>query len=1298
MSKFIESNVRKLNKLKQDRINASSKITQATKNRLNQIVTLYKDRKIANVATAENFIKNLTSANKRTAEKARDKYNETIKDLKKSKPLNERIAENKGKDTYLVNFQLYTTRKSRNTIKPAFKKFGEQFYIEKFDIRQATVKTKEFKKEWIKKVIFRFIDEEGFKTKVLHKVDKEFDELMDILRKDKDFDNFVKDLMQHYDNLFDAIKIQQVEKISKSGEKFDIMKEDLTDGILHSSMYHRYIYTHVNSNLTNLKHAIENNTHVDNQCWFNALIDFYHDTLMDGNKRKQLTREKIIEITGKEDFYSKGASIEDMDKVFKEFKIPARIFDSFNNLIYKHEPEHNKRRIKPFYAIVKNSHIYTMNNDLKSIEQKQNLEEQKYIVKASTEYHLNEKEEPPEYKMFNDTYELLKMVSDDKEPITYYLVPEHNNLTRIFFELLNSRYEPQIKFQAGIITEVKLKLKKTTFIIKTQNLIKGSSDGCIAVDDEKTYNNMNEAMFNFNKALFNPLHKSFYNQVDLKIYKEAKTIPPTGLLKPREYIPKEVTEIDITKAYTSRLINIDKIPVFNQFDIWRPYTDDMDYNKMSDYVLYFVEDCKRTRPNFTVFLNLFNKKYNLIYGKYLKQVEVNDLKILYYKTPSFIHDVNYNELVQELWGKSISEHEELDKLIKKLIVNVNIGLLEKTENTSQKSTVFKNLKEASNFQLKHGGKIHKIEEVECHHDIMFTGDKEDENIYSKMYDEPSGTDYYLVNLSDSVMLNNGYIYIKELLLQDHNFKMLQDYNKLEKNFVSVMSVKTDAFVIRSRDVDKAREILEMKTGIGEWRANKEGEDIILPPEEYKPKPNELNKVPIYKNVAIEIKDEYDTKNIIANVINAKHVMIRAKYAGSGKSYICEKMADMGMSVLFVCPTNKLVQKYGREAITVNKFFSIAVGDEKLEKFDYSGYDVIVFDEIYFNGLRVLNRIREFVETNQDKIIVATGDGKQLKPVSELTNLQEHEEYADNCVDKIFKYNIYLKVCKRLRKEEDRKKLENIYIDIFENNIKAKDLVKKYFKYTSDINLNSNNVAYLNDTCREVANEIRKMQNRKGEYEVGEIMICREYLKSKTYKFQVNFKYKILNIIENVVVLEDEHTKIIQQLPLDMLRKHFIFNYCFTCHSVQGSSIEGGITIFDYNHCLVDKNWLYSAITRSTDLNNVSFYKYDNDDDNDFNKNCIYNYLKRKVEGYKEQDRNAKRKIDHKNYITPEWLLNRLNGRCELCNVEFYIKSINGNIRTNLTAQRKFNDQTHTISNCIAYCKKCNCQMSDKEKW
>ena len=104
-------------------------------------------------------------------------------------------------------------------------------------------------------------------------------------------------------------------------------------------------------------------------------------------------------------------------------------------------------------------------------------------------------------------------------------------------------------------------------------------------------------------------------------------------------------------------------------------------------------------------------------------------------------------------------------------------------------------------------------------------------------------------------------------------------------------------------MEKAKEVLEMKAGIGEWRANKEGEEVKLPSETYQRKKNELDKIPIYKNTAIKIKDEYDTKNIIEKVISAKHVMIRAKYAGSGKSYICEKNGTNG-DECFICMSYK----------------------------------------------------------------------------------------------------------------------------------------------------------------------------------------------------------------------------------------------------------------------------------------------------------------------------------------------------------------------------------------------------------
>ena len=53
----------------------------------------------------------------------------------------------------------------------------------------------------------------------------------------------------------------------------------------------------------------------------------------------------------------------------------------------------------------------------------------------------------------------------------------------------------------------------------------------------------------------------------------------------------------------------------------------------------------------------------------------------------------------------------------------------------------------------------------------------------------------------------------------------------------------------------------------------------------------------------------------------------------------------------------------------NTFFSIQVGEEKLKDFDHSFYDVIVFDEIYFNSIPILARIKTFVEKNPDKIIV-----------------------------------------------------------------------------------------------------------------------------------------------------------------------------------------------------------------------------------------------------------------------------------------------------------------------------------------
>ena len=95
--------------------------------------------------------------------------------------------------------------------------------------------------------------------------------------------------------------------------------------------------------------------------------------------------------------------------------------------------------------------------------------------------------------------------------------------------------------------------------------------------------------------------------------------------------------------------------------------------------------------------------------------------------------------------------------------------------------------------------------------------------------------------------------------------------------------------------------------------------------------------------------------------------------GTGKSYICQRMTDRGFKVIFVCPTNKLLQSFEGEAITVNIFFGISFGTVKLDEFDFSEYDVIVFDDVYFSNRNVYWKMKQFVdkETLTNELIEKT---------------------------------------------------------------------------------------------------------------------------------------------------------------------------------------------------------------------------------------------------------------------------------------------------------------------------------------
>ena len=141
---------------------------------------------------------------------------------------------------------------------------------------------------------------------------------------------------------------------------------------------------------------------------------------------------------------------------------------------------------------------------------------------------------------------------------------------------------------------------------------------------EQIYNNMSKANYVFNKSLSNPLHKLYYSEIDMELFKECRTINPVGEINRHYfqynshtnkddkmfYVPEHTVEIDIRKAFTHAFNKIKEILVFTQFDVWRHY-DYMKHHhrKLHELTLHLV---KANKP--TMF---FNKIYNLLYGKFL---------------------------------------------------------------------------------------------------------------------------------------------------------------------------------------------------------------------------------------------------------------------------------------------------------------------------------------------------------------------------------------------------------------------------------------------------------------------------------------------------------------------------------------------------------------------------------------------------------------------------------------------------------------------------------------------------------
>ena len=649
------------------------------RDRVNQVVEFYRDRKISQVETATNLIKSLKSDNKRTATFAKKRFDKKFEQIESRAPLNERMATNRNKKDYVVRFQLYgfdnghkaggqrgfkdnqgdwhNLLRMEQPIQMNLKNVRDEDKLnetlvdkyvvrDKFDLWMERLKDRlRLKKGNPNKITRKQFDELNTREAWIKETGidatlprrrntkgryKEFEVIHDTVLFDKLFKRLVEKHpdLKNNTNLEDytsAIKILDISDVSStggsgdgssdpSGHSRDETKKKLKDGN-EIGMYHYTINTEMDVDSDNLVDAIKNKKHTEGECWINTLIDHYEETLMNTKKweSKIMTRDKVLKLMNlnEEKFRENGASVEDMKPVFEEFKLTVRLYNCIGQKIYTYDPDKKNKNITVLFGLIKGNHIYTMNDNINSIAQRDFEKDMK--ISASTDFRLNSKEKPIKYDFFNGIDDIMGIVKENEDEEGEVNLVSGKSLNTFFCEFKRAKYEPKIIMGAGgNVASLKVKFNGLILNIRSQTLIDCAVDTCIRSNGADMFNKVNEAFFNFNKGMFNPNHKSYYHQDDLKIFSMAHSIAPSGYFESIVEGKNTHIELDRRKAYTKSTIDIFEVPCFSEFDIWKKYDySKNDFNKMNALTLYLVKSKVRNL--------LFNRTLNLIYGKFLKK-------------------------------------------------------------------------------------------------------------------------------------------------------------------------------------------------------------------------------------------------------------------------------------------------------------------------------------------------------------------------------------------------------------------------------------------------------------------------------------------------------------------------------------------------------------------------------------------------------------------------------------------------------------------------------------------------------
>ena len=1070
-------------------------------------------------------------------------------------------------------------------------------------------------------------------------------------------------------------------------------------------------------------------TQTANSCFVNLLHETYYDQfekLKPDGKRcyKELTRESLMHTLGLDISMTQniGLSLKSSIPFFEKYHLGLQVFDIYNSLIFSYEPEKRNAVISPsvFRAVVHNNHIYKINANEKKLQQTV-----KYDVKVSdsnyisnnlnitSNYNIIEDEEKVKHVVVDDLSQIVNLITASIEEEGKIIFIVIGSLEHILFEIINAQYTPSISFRCGIITSIYIKADQKEIVIK---------DGSVWADNETLNLDLDQSTFDAYTAAYKSVYnqvinksfKSEYNQSSQAIDNVLPMGPCGGYFK--DYSMLDLNAVDMRKAYTDNLMRIENVPVYSFFDTYIAY----DGHQIEPETVYIVKGSNNPI--------LFPTTISRCYGIKLTYAQSVDIafEITHYKRPSNLIPVDFNKTINDLYESKIdTRHSANDKDLKKQIVNTILGLTEKKRNNKTLSKLFNDYSQALHYQLQFGGVIYPIEDVEQYETIP-APPKEISQLDAGVYDsddddEPQmikriikGHKAYILQIETNKDLTNGFMPIKEMIYEHQKIKLHQLYLECQKHQICCIGVRTDCIlVIEDAEYLETKFNTEDKIGGFKIETAKRCIDKKIEQVDSITQTQFKNLTsPIIVNT-ITINDEYDTKEINKVFDGHNRVLVKGNYPGVGKT---TTIKNYGKNTLFISPYNKLCQqlkKDGHDAITLNKLLCMSIdGDIKgqaqdtkkiqtrYKGFDVSEYDVVCFDEVMLYGPKELGLINNFIKNHPSIKFLATGDADQLKPfTSTYNNVKSMTAYLNRCRDMVFSNQFVLQISKRLKTAEDREKLNGLKVDIFDKSLPIETICKKYGLNTisniKDVSTKQN-ITYFNYYA-DIVNDMthKKVINKGSYYYKGLELVCKAHFTHKQARLYVNYIYTIQTINSKTFTVREPVEDVIVEHIFETadIKKYFRLSYANTCHSVQGLSISEKITIFNSNiDSHVDRHYLWTALTRATDFNNVSIFIHGLAEVGRLSKARLMRYYNNKITSYKSQDAKKGRSIDDADYVDAEWIMAQYNKNktCSYCSIPFEFDVDEDELMTsNLTVDRINNDKPHTKANSCLCCHLCN---------